>query len=123
MNLDLNKLNRAIAASFQATAEAFGEVCQDEIEAVQWSWDGVTLRKNGEFATSPRSIVDTGDLFNSYQEPVYPSPDEAILEWTADHALEVHNGAPGKAARPWTERAVDDTDFEGIMGRELRKRL
>jgi hypothetical protein len=123
MDLDLRKLDTAIAESFQEVVESYAVQCQIEITEVQYRWDGYTLRKSGEMAGSPRDIRDTDELFNSQQDPVYPTPDEAEIEYSADYALDVHEGSPGKPGRPWTEIAAANTDFESIMAEKLSKRL
>jgi hypothetical protein len=122
MKLNLSKLNAAIDGSFKTVVEAYADQCRIEIETEQWRWDGYTLRRNGDLVGSPRDIVDEGELRDSQQDPVY-GDGVAVIEWSADHAIDVHNGEPGKAARPWTKTAAEETDFEGIMARELRKRL
>ncbi|MBW4422487.1 MAG: hypothetical protein KME13_25295 [Myxacorys californica WJT36-NPBG1] len=131
MNLKLNaaaiaKLNGAIDKAFKETVEAYGDECQEAIESPIWKWDGYTLRKNGEFVGSPRDIVDTGELRDSQQEPVYDG-NSATIEWTAEHAGNVHEGIDSNGnpipARPWTEEAMRNTDFEGIMGEALKREL
>lgn len=132
MKLKLNanalaKVDRAIAKGFQKTVETYATENEVAIESEIWKWDGYTLRKNGDLVGSPRDIVDTGELRDSQQEPVYPTPTTAKIEWTAEHALGVHEGFDSAGnpmpARPWTEEAKSNTDFEGIMKAELQKRL
>jgi hypothetical protein len=129
MKLDpkaLAKLDRAINKGFRKTVDAYADNCHEAIEAEIWKWDGTTLRKNGDFVGSPRDIVDTGELRDSQQEPVYEG-DKALIEWTADHAIGVHEGISSTGepmpARPWTDEAKNNTDFEAIMAAELRKQL
>lgn len=47
----------------------FGQVYYDEfhvsMEDSIWSWPKETLRKSGERVTSPRDIIDLGNLYNS----------------------------------------------------------
>lgn len=57
----------SLAKAFERTAEEFGGVCQDAITSRVWQWDGTTVRKSGEIAGSPRNIVDTGELKDSYK--------------------------------------------------------
>lgn len=120
------KLNGVIDKAFKATVEAYGDECKAAIESPIWEWDGITLRKNGEIVGSPRSIVDTGELRDSQQDPVYDG-NSATIEWTADHAASVWTGLDGNGnpmpARPWTDEATRNTDFEGIMGEVLKREL
>ena len=121
MDIDISIINSAIAGAWQETVNAYAENCQTEIEAVKWQWDGTTLRRNGSIAGSPRDIYDTGDLFDS--QTIEIDGDTATVSYDVDYAIDVHNGTEKTAARPWTETAAEDTDFSGIMGEALRKRL
>lgn len=53
--------------SFLEMSEGFGENCQSNISDSRWQWPRTTVRKNGAVVDSPRDIVDTGELKNSYQ--------------------------------------------------------
>lgn len=126
MKLNLKKLNGAIEGAFKATAEQYAENCTEAIDAEIWRWDKITLRKSGEVATSPRTIRDTDELRDS-QEVSFPDASTAIVDYTAEHAANVYEGIDSNGnptpARPWLEHAAANTDFEGIMTTELRKRL
>jgi hypothetical protein len=49
----------------QKFATDLGLSFDSAIKSDIWQWDGVTKRKNGELAGSPRNIVDTGSLLKS----------------------------------------------------------
>lgn len=53
-------------SAFTEMATQFGEETQKAIDAVIWDWPRTTQRKNGDVVGSPRDIVDTGALKNSY---------------------------------------------------------
>lgn len=53
--------------AFMAMSEGFGLACQSNLEDVRWQWPRTTVRKSGDVVSSPRDIVDTGELKNSYQ--------------------------------------------------------
>lgn len=129
MKLDpkaLKKLDRALSKSFQKTVKVYAENCRAAIESEVYDWtDTITYRQNGEIVTSPRDSDDTGELKNSQQAPVFDG-DKATIEWTAPHAVIVHEGRIDQSvypARPWTDQAKQNTDFEGIMKAELQKYL
>ena len=123
---NLNKVNEAIAGAFEATAEAYAEQCQIELESDKWDWPRTTHRQNGEVVTSPRNAVDTGDLINS-QEIEYLDDSTALVHYRSEHALDVHEGKVEngllKPGRAWTESALEEIDLESIMVEELRDRL
>lgn len=54
-----------LAQAFQGTAIAYNRAMQQSISQKVWSWPGPTRRRNGETATSPRDIRDTGELRDS----------------------------------------------------------
>tara|TARA_B100001057_G_scaffold322397_1_gene322629 strand:+ start:414 stop:836 length:423 start_codon:yes stop_codon:yes gene_type:complete len=98
-----------------------------EIQTVQWQWPRKTKRENGQTVSSPRDIVDTGDLMRSQQNQKI---DNFTWRWTWDveYSKIVHNGAVLKQggnypARPWTktaERVVKPRDLlDDIIRREL----
>lgn len=124
---NLNKLNEAIAESFEATVDAYTEQCKVELESDKWDWPRMTHRQNGELVGSPRNVKDSGDLINSQQEPEYLDDNTAVIEWTAEHAKkvllgEVENGIL-KPGRNWIESALDEIDLGQVMAEELRDRL
>ena len=53
--------------AFMKMSEGFGETCQLNISDTRWQWPRTTVRKSGAVVDSPRDIVDTGELKNSYQ--------------------------------------------------------
>lgn len=63
---ELAKSN-SIGDAFEAMAGSFGESCQENIESDIWNWDRPTNRSNGETVSSPRDIVDTKTLYESYE--------------------------------------------------------
>jgi len=56
----------SIDSAFESMANSFGESCQENIELDIWNWDRTTVRSNGEVVSSPRNIIDTKELYNSY---------------------------------------------------------
>ena len=54
------------AQAFTEMATQFGETAQEIIETEMWEWPRETVRRNGTVVGSPRDIVDTGKLRDSY---------------------------------------------------------
>ena len=78
-----------------------------EIGAAKWEWVGETQRRNGSIVTSPRSIVDQGDLADSYDRQK-AGKKSYVHSWDVDYAMATHEGAQLKNRgliypRPWTE--------------------
>lgn len=56
--------------AFQKTAEDFGDRCQQNIQDDRWDYPSVTVRSDGSTVSSPRNIIDTKELYNSYEMEV-----------------------------------------------------
>ena len=56
-----------IKKSFMLMTVEFGEFNQKAIASNIWEWPNMTYRKSGEVVFSPRNIVDTGALKNSFR--------------------------------------------------------
>ena len=54
-------------AAFEEMAIAFGATAQDVLTSEEWGWPRQTRRQNGSVVGSPRDIIDTGELRDSYQ--------------------------------------------------------
>lgn len=52
---------------FDAIAFDFGQACQTQMEQEVYEWGRITIRENGELVSSPRNIIDMGNLRDSYQ--------------------------------------------------------
>ncbi len=79
-----------------------------EIASPIWNWPGTTVRQSGEVAGSPRNIIDSGDLLDSYRVEKR-GPNAYSHGFAVPYALAVHNGAVLRnggviVARPFTER-------------------
>lgn len=57
--------NGDIGAAFAQTAHQLGDKFKDSIQDPIWDWDRTTKRKSGQVVTTPRDIVDTGELLRS----------------------------------------------------------
>lgn len=53
-------------AAFQALNYELGDKFAEMIESPIWEWDRTTRRTSGKIVGSPRDIVDTGNLRDSY---------------------------------------------------------
>jgi hypothetical protein len=53
--------------SFQSFVQVYFGEFQDAIASEIWSWPRPTRRTDGSVVTSPRSIVDTGELLRSQE--------------------------------------------------------
>jgi hypothetical protein len=121
----LNKVNEAIAESFEATVEAYAEQCQVELSSDKWEWPRKTHRQNGEIVESPRNAIDTGDLINSQQVEI--EGNTGLISYESEHALDVYAGKVEngilKPSRPWLDTALEEIDLGAVFAEEMRDRL
>jgi hypothetical protein len=164
------ELHRAAEEALAVVAGELTARFNDAISGEYWPWPdqtprwgsagGVTLSEAAEnwntwangsgtgrapraVASSPRSIVDSGDLKQSLNFELDRGGLEARWTWNADYAAAVHEGAyihpfqnPGKVillpARPWTLAVLEGgTSATGIpvyplgerMGAEIMREL
>jgi hypothetical protein len=57
-------------SAFDLFSDRFGHECQQNLEDERWDWPRLTIRSDGSVATSPRDIVDTGNLRDSYSKEI-----------------------------------------------------
>ena len=126
IKINKGKLNKAFAKAFAKTTEELADTCQNAIEADIYDWDRATLRSNGQVVTSPRDIVDTGQLLNSLE--VETGAKTSVMTWNVDYAVQVHEGYTTRAgnekpARPWTQVALNEINLEKVFAEALREEL
>ena len=110
------------------------------MDASIWGWGATTLRRNGSIVSSPRNIVDTGQLKSSKQVKYaqYPGSTAFSINYTAPYAKFVHFGGMMQPygnknaasvlvpARPWVEAVLYGTygmeklPLKEIYGRAIR---
>lgn len=99
----------------------------------KWPWmGGLTQRRSGEVAGSPRNIYDLGKLYESETQRtdqtgtkiIHTREWEVLNEAGQDYAPAVHDGTPTTDARPWTDRIkVENEDIYARMFAEEFARL
>jgi hypothetical protein len=106
---------------------AFDSALTQALSARVYQWPNRTVRRNGRTVSSPRDIIDTGDL-DSSQQLTRESRFVWRWDWTAAHALFVHEGVTLRngtdlPARRWTVRAVEQFKPVAKFAKEVRKNV
>ena len=130
-NIQPNELRReidkAVKRAFAQTAGKLGAEFPKQISEKKWDWPNETIRKNGQTVTTPRDIVDLGNLRASQRRETISA---TAVEWTwhVDYSAVVHDGPKLKDGqqyrhRPWTKDAEKEVkllkDFADRLRREL----
>lgn len=120
-------LENILVGAAEAIVPELDTALTQAISARVYSGFGRTRRRNGQVVTNPRDIIDEGKL-DSSQRLTRESRTAWRWDWTAGHALIVHEGATMRngteiPARRWTERAVEQYKPVTKFAREVRKRV
>ena len=105
----------------------FDSALTQAISARAYPWPNRTRRRNGRTVSSPRDIIDTGEL-DSSQRLTRESRFVWRWDWTAAYALFVHEGVTLRngtelPARRWTVRAVEQYKPVAKFAKEVRARV
>jgi hypothetical protein len=97
------QLMNRVATIMTAYGKTMDQQLKAEIKLVQFSWPGITYRKNGTIEGSPRDIVDTGRFLASQRRS---RPDATTIRFTwggsagVNYAGIILAGRPDTAAYP-----------------------
>lgn len=111
--LDIAGVMAAFDLAWGEEVEEIDRAFDESIDADLYTWPRLTRRQNGTTASSPRNIVDTGNLKRSQNKNII-SAEEIEWEWGADYAELNHNGGMSTyngipyyhTPRPWTQYAI-----------------
>lgn len=98
ITLNVN-LEPATDTALRYATKSLGTAIRTGFDDPVYSWPGVTKRRSGEVAGSPRNVVDLGALRDSQTEPIRLQQFAYALEWTAPYANAVFLGAVGKGRK------------------------
>jgi hypothetical protein len=73
-------IRQKLAGILREYRPVLAEQLKTEIKTSQFSWPGVTTRRNGSRVASPRNIVDTG-AFLASQRDFQPEPLKLVWAW------------------------------------------
>ena len=123
-----DKFNQKVT---QMGKEAFKEVAdhlQSYITDEKRDYPRDTVRrkgvgKTGRLAGSPRDVVDTGELRDSFKVTDESSGNKVRIkvEWTADHAGYVYAGHGDVPPYPWVHKGLRDIDWQELLKRKFNE--
>jgi hypothetical protein len=125
-NAVARKLESILIDAGEVIVAGLDDAFSEKLASTEYDWPRTTVRRNGRTVTSPRDIIDTGEL-DSSQRLTRVSRTEWLWDWSADHALIVHEGATLRngtdiPARRWTVRAVQAYKPLSKFAEEVRRR-
>lgn len=128
IKIDTQKLNKAIDRAFDATTDRMSQAFDDAIADKIYEYPRATKRRNKSVVTSPRDILDLGNLYDS--KSIARSSDGNAVEfsWETPYSMAVHEGHTTKSGasvppRRWTEKAMEETNLGEVFEVQLRQYL
>lgn len=116
---DKEKFRKVVRAMATGTFNEFSEFAQSFIVEEKREFPRNTYREygagvTGKYAGSPRDVVDSGQLRDSYKQQYQYSSTmcKLLLQWSASHAMKVYAGEGFIPPYPWVLLAMRVFDWE-----------
>lgn len=140
-DLKLGSINAAVERAFSRFAEEYGEYLNSFLTEPVRPYPRETVRENGEVVGSPRDVVDTGELVESFEAEVVTAGGgffgrlfgrgaSAAIEfkWNAAHAEFVYMGWNAEGNKPvppypWVAIAEAQQPPQEFFARILREEV
>ena len=117
-----NKFSEAVK---KMASESFNEVAnnlQTFITEEKREYPRTTFRQEGvgmtgKIATTPRDVVDTGALRDSFNVTEESSSNKIkiTVSWDADHAMKVYSGENNIPPYPWVHLGLREVDWRNLF--------
>lgn len=101
---DIDGITANLQVAWRETVAAAHNASDRAMDAEIYYWPGETRRKNGLVVSSPRDIVDTGDLKDVFVTTTRGFV--STMAWRMPYAYFVHEGTGKMLGRPWTRVAI-----------------
>ena len=126
VKIDTRKIDTVINKAFDITVERVSQSLDNAITDDTYEYPRATKRRNKTVVTSPRDILDLGNLLDS--KAIARSANAAEFSWNVDYAAGVHEGYTTKTgkdvpSRPWTEKGIEEADPVAFFGDALSREL
>lgn len=128
IKIDKQKIDKAISKAWDNTVDRMSQAMDDAIASETYQYPRTTKRRNKSIVTSPRDIIDLGNLYDS-KEVARSSDGNAVeFSWNVSYAAALHEGYTTKSGasvppRMWTEKAIEETNPQEVFEVQLRQYL
>lgn len=116
------KFKKAVQQMAKESFKEVGNYLQTYITEEKREYPNLTIRNKGvgvtgKVAGSPRDVVDSGELRDSFKISDVSSGDKVKIrvEWTADHALLVYSGTSKTPPYPWVQMGLREVDWKQLF--------
>lgn len=124
VTIDKQKIHNALKQMAEGAFNEFAEFSQSFITEEKRDFPRNTYREygvgvTGKYAGSPRDVVDSGELRDSFETNISFSTFKCkmLLQWMASHAMKVYAGEGIIPPYPWVALALREFDWEDAMKR------
>jgi Bacteriophage HK97-gp10, putative tail-component len=120
--MSIDKFKSAVKRMAEESFNEVGNHLQTYITEEKREYPRTTIRQEGvgltgKIATTPRDVVDTGKLRDSFQMTTEASDNKVTVkvEWTADHAALVYSGTDKIPPYPWVQLGLREVDWRRLF--------
>ena len=122
-----SEIDRVAADAIAVVVQEFSVALRDSFDAAIYFWPNETVRSTGEIASSPRNVIDTGQLQDS-QAVKQITLKRWEIAWEVAYAAIVLLGFQGvggnsQPGRDWIGYALSNIDLRQVFSEEVRARL
>lgn len=119
---DENKFKRHAMKIAEKSFGKLADSMQEKITEEVRQYPGVTIRRYGEgktgrIAGSPRDVVDSGDLRDSYTTTIETIGDKIVFRafWNTSYASLIYLGTSKIPTYAWVEMTLQQTDLSAVF--------
>lgn len=128
IKIDKQKIDKAISKAWDNTVDRMSQAMDDAIASDTYQYPRTTKRRNKSVVSSPRDIVDLGNLYDSKSVARSSNGNAAEFSWDVDYAAAMYYGYTTKGGhevpgRPWVEKAMEETNPQEVFEVQLRQYL
>ena len=127
INIDKDKIESALIETAEETFRELGNHAQSYIIEEKREYPRTTYREygrgvTGKIAGSPRDVVDTGNLRDSYDVSVDNSNGlEVSISWSAPYVGDIYFGDSRSAPYPFVTLAIESFNLENTFKEHFSK--
>lgn len=128
IKIDKQKIDKAISKAWDNTVDRMSQAMDDAIASDTYQYPRTTKRRNKSVVSSPRDIVDLGNLYDSKTVARSSDGNAAEFSWETPYSMAIHEGHTTKSGteippRSWTEKAIEETNPQEVFEVQLRQYL
>lgn len=121
MTFDELAFKNIVASRAKKVFNKYGEKFQSMLSEERREFPRMTIREvgrgvTGRVATSPRDVIDTGRLYDSYDNQVYLQINsvDCVISWQTPYATHIYTGYYDVPPFPWVQLGMREIDSRSV---------